>query len=285
MRGVLDTSVLFAGLRSGEGPGSYLINAARVAQFDLAVSQYLLDELLTVLIEDFGLQADDAQRLVDLIDNASDRVEPHSIVARCRDPRDDPVLALAEASQSDFLATYDHDIMQVGSVGNCGIVHPQTAVEIVSAATAAAREDEEIPGVSNEDRSRWRYEDGGPALFAAQQFIAWIHQLPANVDVGQALTTSSSWSRWRLAAIDGTLSTWIAKGWGTSVKVRYPADGMAYVLCLPMHPEETAPKLISGPSVSFMEVITLLAERDQWKVFSLGRMIAPNELGLTAYSW
>lgn len=177
MRGVLDASVLAPGLVSSQGAGSFLIKAARVARFDLIVSQYLLDEVRECLTKDFGRTVEEAADLLELVDRISVRVEPTDIPALCRDPDDDPILALAADSGAFFLATYDHDLMAVGAVGACGIVAPQTAIQLVTA-DASAVSDETVPGVSDEDRSRWRYEDRGAPLFMAVLFLEWARNVP-----------------------------------------------------------------------------------------------------------
>lgn len=284
LRGVLDANLIASGLVSSRGPGSALITAARIDRFTLVVSEYLLDEVRDTLIEDFGRSGQEADELITLIDRASERCEPKTITPICRDPDDDPILALADESGAFFLATYDHGVMAVGNVGSCGIVHPTTALQLVSALTAEERS-EGVPGVANEDRSRWRYQDFGPPLAAALQFIEWARQLPANRDAGEALTTSESWPHWQAQTADGTLTAWVTSGWGWSPKVRYPADGMAYVFCPHMHPEKSEPILIPGPAVMKLEVITLLDEDGHWKVHSLGAMVPPADLGRTAYSW
>lgn len=282
--GILDANLIATGLVSSRGPGSALITAARLGRFVLVVSDYLLAEVRDTLIEDFHQAVQDVDELVGIINRVAEHLEPATVRQLSRDPDDDQVLALAEESGAAFLATYDRDVMAVGSVGGCGVVHPITALQLVAAATVEDQV-EGVPGVSHEDRSQWRYEDFGAPLVAALRFIEWARQLPASIDDGSTLTTEASWSRWREQASDGTLTRWVTSGWGWSVKVRYPADGMAYVFCPHMHPEETEPVLIAARTAMKLDVITLLDEDGEWRVHSVGQMVPPSEVRRAAYSW
>lgn len=164
------------------------------------VGDYLLDEVRDALGADLHVEPGDATALVRLVERLGEHVEPTDIQPISRDADDDPVLALARESDAVFLATYDHDLMAVRSIGMCGIVHPSTALQLVS---SAAAEDlaEGIPGVSTEDRSRWRYEDFGPPLMAALVFVDWVRQLPENPEKG--LHTDNARELAGLAAVSG----------------------------------------------------------------------------------
>jgi putative PIN family toxin of toxin-antitoxin system len=130
-RGILDSSLLASALVSPHGPGNALLSAARLDRFQLVVSPDILDEVRRTLVEDFGVTAGDADALVALVTRIAEVHQPTSIEARSRDERDDHVLALAGEAGAVFLATYDHDLMAVGSVGSCGVVHPLTALQLV----------------------------------------------------------------------------------------------------------------------------------------------------------
>jgi hypothetical protein len=71
-----------------------------------------------------------------------------------------------------------------------------------------------------------------------------------------------------------------------STKVRHPADGMAYVICVIAHPDQDEPFTIDKPTPVPAHVITLLEEDGQWKVHRVGGdAVPPRELGKKAYSW
>jgi hypothetical protein len=67
--------------------------------------------------------------------------------------------------------------------------------------------------------------------------------------------------------------------------VRYPADGMAYITLARLHPDQTDPVLVSGPTALVADIVTLVAEDGVWKVHAVGEMVPPGALGITAYSW
>jgi hypothetical protein len=70
-----------------------------------------------------------------------------------------------------------------------------------------------------------------------------------------------------------------------SSQVRYPADGMAYVFCPILHPDETEGLLIESPQPMWLNVLTLLQVGGKWLVHQAGPMIPPADLGKVAYSW
>jgi putative PIN family toxin of toxin-antitoxin system len=133
VRGVLDANLLATGLVSPNGPGNGLITAARLGRFDLIVSTYLLTEVRETLEGPFGVPVEDAAALVEFVLAISVTLEPTAVLRVSRDADDDPIVALAVESGAAFLATYDHDLMALGSVAECGVVHPITALQLVAA--------------------------------------------------------------------------------------------------------------------------------------------------------
>lgn len=148
LTGVLDANLIATALVSGRGPGSRLLSAARDGRFELIVSSYLLAEVGQTLRESFGQPSGQAAELLEACAFAA-RVEPTAVPPLSRDPADDPIVALAVQSGADFLATYDHDLMALGSIGPCGIVHPVTALQLVDAAPWPI--EDEAGGLSVED--------------------------------------------------------------------------------------------------------------------------------------
>ena len=132
LRGVLDSNLIATALVSPHGPGNALLNAARLDRFQLVVSAEILEEVHRTLVDDFDVTAPDAHELVMVVQRIAEMSTPNSYARRLsRDPDDDHVLALAEASGAAFLATYDHDLMAVGSIAGCGVIHPLTALQLV----------------------------------------------------------------------------------------------------------------------------------------------------------
>lgn len=131
VRGVLDSSLLATALVSSRGPGNALLHAARLDGFDLVVSPEILDEVRRTLVDAFEVAPSDADDLVALVERIAEVRRPSRVEAWSRDGSDDHVLALAAESGALFLATYDHDLMAVGSIETCGVVHPATALQLV----------------------------------------------------------------------------------------------------------------------------------------------------------
>jgi putative PIN family toxin of toxin-antitoxin system len=286
LRGVLDSNLLATALVSPNGPGNALVHAARIGRFELLVSSYLLREVRETLEEAFHVPPADATALVEFVTANATVLEPPWIRPISRDPDDDPILALAEQGEAAFLATYDHDLMGVGSVGACGVVHPLTALQVVTTATSAEVFAEGVPGVSTEDRTGWRYEQGGPALESAYAFVEWLRHLPANRESGRELVTPESWPAIQQAIADGTAASAVEAITGWLPLVRHPADGMAYVFCpRNIHPDQTEPFEVLLPTAMQVTFITLLLREGRWRVHALGPMIPPVAVGLAAYSW
>lgn len=137
----------------------------------------------------------------------------------------------------------------------------------------------------HEDRAEWGYEDNGPPLTTVARFLEWLDLLPVALDAGEGIFTPDSWPIWRTSAIDGSLRRLSPELAHVSTKVRYPADGMAYVFAPILHPDQAEAVIIAAEQEAYIHVYTLLLEDDEWRLHSVGKMLSPEELGKTAYSW
>jgi hypothetical protein len=140
---------------------------------------------------------------------------------------------------------------------------------------------------ATEDRSQWRYEEGGPAFEVAGRFVALLldPDAPTRLDELRDLVTAASWPVWQERFARGFDRALIVELRGGLKKVRHPADGMAYVFWPAVHPDQVDPVLYDRPQSIAMNVVTLLEENGGWRVHELGRMVPPQEIGLEAYSW
>jgi hypothetical protein len=136
-----------------------------------------------------------------------------------------------------------------------------------------------------EDRSKWRYEEGGPPLTVVGAFLRWLELLPVSVDMGERLFTHDSWPIWRESALDGSLRRLIREQTHCSTTVRYPADGMAYVVAPTLHPDQDEAFTVTEEQEMWAHVYTLLHEDGEWRIHSVGGVLSPAQLGKTAYSW
>jgi hypothetical protein len=128
MRVVLDTSVLLSALISPHGPPDAIYRAWRAARFEVVTSEAQLDELrrssrypkfeAVLQPHRVGAMVNNLQRAVVL-----ERL-PSGIEAD--DPFDAFLLAMAVASDADYLVTGDHraGLLQRGHIGRTRILTP-----------------------------------------------------------------------------------------------------------------------------------------------------------------
>ncbi|MEY2343250.1 putative toxin-antitoxin system toxin component, PIN family [Acidithiobacillus sp. IBUN Pt1247-S3] len=133
MRVILDTNVLLGALISPYGSPDMIYRAWRAARFDLVTSAAQLDELRRVSrypklkailpAHRVGTMVNNMQRAVVL--DALPRL-PEGVEAI--DPNDTFLLAMAVASEADYLVTGDRraGLLQRGSIGHARIVTPAT---------------------------------------------------------------------------------------------------------------------------------------------------------------
>lgn len=114
LRVVLDTNVLVSGLAyPGSVPGR-IVTAWRQGTLDVALSRYILDELVRVLprLSRVTLSAAEIRDLADSLMFLADVVEPAGANDdRLRDPADQPVLQTLLASGAHYLVTGDKDLL------------------------------------------------------------------------------------------------------------------------------------------------------------------------------
>ena len=117
MRVVLDTNVLVSGLMLPESVPGKIVAAWRSAQFELVLSEPLLDEIGRVLSYPriqarLGWGKDEIANFLLLLRFKADVVDIAQEKGRkTRDPGDDPVLATLLASGADCLVSGDGDLL------------------------------------------------------------------------------------------------------------------------------------------------------------------------------
>ncbi len=133
MRVILDTNVLLGALISPHGPPNAIYRAWRAAKFELVTSTAQLDELRrvsrypklkTILpAHRVGTMVNNMQRAIVLgaLPSLPDAME-------INDPNDAFLLAMALASEADYLVTGDRraGLLQLGAAGRTRIVTPAT---------------------------------------------------------------------------------------------------------------------------------------------------------------
>jgi putative PIN family toxin of toxin-antitoxin system len=118
----LDTNIYVSALEFG-GVGARLLGMARAGMFRIDVSDAILDELLTVLRDDFRW---DGYRLHfgrEQIANVANRVVPRQRLDIIKeDPDDNRILECAVEAKSDFIVSSDKDLLRLGNYGDVRMV-------------------------------------------------------------------------------------------------------------------------------------------------------------------
>lgn len=129
MRIVLDTGILIAALITTDTPPALIYQAWRKKRFELVTSEWQLDEFRRVSrypkLRRF-LKPAEAGNLVNGLRHQATVLETLPTVDLSPDPNDNPVLAMAEASQAQYLITGDkEDLLALGAIGGTRIVTPR----------------------------------------------------------------------------------------------------------------------------------------------------------------
>ena len=135
MRVVLDTGILIAALITTDTPPALIYQAWRKKQFDLVTSEWQLDEFRRVSrypkLRRF-LNPVEAGNLISGLRHRATILETLPTIELSSDPDDNPVLAMAEASQAQYLVTGDKkDLLAIGTIGSTHIVSARQFVEII----------------------------------------------------------------------------------------------------------------------------------------------------------
>lgn len=117
MRVVLDTNVFVSGLLFPQGTLGRIVAAWRAGEFDLVLSEPILDEITRVLAypkinRRIGWDRAKVERYVALLRFEAELVDVQGSTARVpKDANDNPILATLLASRADVLVTGDDDLL------------------------------------------------------------------------------------------------------------------------------------------------------------------------------
>ena len=129
VRVVCDTNVLVSAL-IGSPTNQKIFNLFRQGRIILLFSKETLLELAEVLNRrEFKIPPSDIRSLFRLIRRRAELISRLQVISRCRDPKDDVVLATAFSGKADFLVTGDKDILAVKSPMKPRIVTPSQFIE------------------------------------------------------------------------------------------------------------------------------------------------------------
>ena len=126
MRVVLDTGILIAALITVDTPPDKIYQAWRKKRFDLITSKWQLDEFRRVSrypkLKNY-INAAEAGQMVNGLKLRAHVYDHLPTVDLCKDPDDNPVLAMALESKADFLVTGDkRDLLSMVQISQTPIV-------------------------------------------------------------------------------------------------------------------------------------------------------------------
>jgi putative PIN family toxin of toxin-antitoxin system len=131
MRVILDTNVLLGALISPHGPPDAIYRAWRAGRFDLVTSTAQLDELRRASRYPKLKSILPAHRVGTMVNNLQraivlETLPPLPEDVETNDPNDAFLLAMALASEADYLVTGDRraGLLQRGRIGRARIVSP-----------------------------------------------------------------------------------------------------------------------------------------------------------------
>jgi putative PIN family toxin of toxin-antitoxin system len=137
LRAVLDTNVLVNGLIGRAGPPRQLLDAWLDRRYTLVSSLYQVQELDHVLsypqiAARLALsQAELDTILAALLSQAEVVVTQLDLSGVTRDPKDDPLVAVAVAEGVDYLVSGNQDLLELAAYEGVKVIAPKDLVEIL----------------------------------------------------------------------------------------------------------------------------------------------------------
>lgn len=280
---VVDPGVYVSAAISGTGAPAQLLETAVEGRVVLLVSPLLLAELRDVLArEKFRrwLPIEDTASFVDAVVLLADAAEdpPEETRARvCRDPDDDYLVALAEATGATILVSGDRDLLAVRRPG-LDVRSPRDTIAAILYAHPWG------PAVIPADAdAAWEQAEAlgdGDVLNTTAAFLAIVDD-PAAAGLLPQVVTPESLPRWRadLEEVRNILS-----GRGMASGVDRPENDVAYVK-LPPDPGEsvraTGDVLLEGAVIVTLERRLELPDvlgLGGWRVHSVGDYVLLEDL-------
>lgn len=130
IRATVDTTVFVSALNFGGVPNEVL-NQCQADAFILCLSQSIIDELHSVLVNRFEWTEEDLEETLYPILSLAEIVEPTRVITASRDPYDDHVLACAVEARADVIVTGDNDLLTLGTFEGIRILTPRQFLELL----------------------------------------------------------------------------------------------------------------------------------------------------------
>jgi uncharacterized protein len=127
----LDANILVSGLAYPRGKPFQLLRRAIEGDFNLTVSQPIVEETLDVLSRKFGFPAEDIAEARALIEESARIVAPAvELDVIQEDPDDNRVLECAVSAGADYIVTGDDHLLRLGRYDSIRIVSVAEFLEI-----------------------------------------------------------------------------------------------------------------------------------------------------------
>jgi putative PIN family toxin of toxin-antitoxin system len=138
IKAVFDTNIFVSAIIRPEGLPARLLEAALQGRFELFISEQIIEELSAVLAyprirDKYRIPSKTAETFVGFIVKSFPNVGrvPELYVVP-DDPKDNPVVSTALASEADFLVTGDKlHILSLKDVGSLGIVSAKEFIDLL----------------------------------------------------------------------------------------------------------------------------------------------------------
>lgn len=137
VKAVLDSTVLVSAFLAATGVSRELLYRARAGDFEICLSDEILDETQRVLNysrirKRYAFSDDDVAKYIHLLRLVASLVNPQSPVSGIvRDPNDDMILACAIESRAPHIVSRDKDLLILGNFEKIGIVSPENYMAIL----------------------------------------------------------------------------------------------------------------------------------------------------------
>ena len=137
MRIGLDANVIISGIISPKGNAAKILDLWEQGEFDLVLSQPILDEIRRVLAyprikEKYNLPEQHISKFLELISNAIIELPLDELNVIEDDPSDNRYLECALASSASYIISGDAHLLQVGEYEGILIIPPTTYLTLLA---------------------------------------------------------------------------------------------------------------------------------------------------------
>ena len=129
MKVVFDTNVLVSALTLPGGRGDHAVRKIIEGEDSLALSRFIIDELLSVLARKFGYDREELARVALFLADLGELVETTEPVAVLADEPDNRILECALAAAARVVVTGDRAMLARGEFRDIRIVSPSAYLD------------------------------------------------------------------------------------------------------------------------------------------------------------